>query len=207
MRSPPHRTLLGSRTPQRSRHNGTHGGLGHASQGHEELPPPPPLQQQPCRTAVAYRPPGDHAQARRPHPQPRKSSHANAGRTPAKESGPAGYAPLLPTPRPPSPTTSSPTQASETEKGHTRPQQSQKRRQSNNLPSRRTPPDPPGKPGPSILIILSPIITTTPPGLGILIILPPATSTVPTRGVPRIRKRREGPAISLQRPHGRLDLV
>ena len=70
-----------------------------------------------------------------------------------------------------------------------------------------SPPDPPGKPGLSILVILPPIITTTPPGPGILIILPPATSTAPTRGVPRIRKRREGPAALLQRPHGRLDLV
>ena len=37
--------------------------------------------------------------------------------------------------------------------------------------------------------------------------LPPCTSTAPTRGVPRIRKRRKGPAALLQRSHGRLDLV
>ena len=91
--------------------------------------------------------------------------------------------------------------------GRIRPQLSQKRRQSNHLPTPRTSPDPPGKLRQNILIILPPIITTTPAGPGILIILPPATSTAPTRGVPRIQRGREGPAALLQRPHGRLDLV
>ena len=123
---------------------------------------------------------------------------------PLRDPGPASNTPLLQTPRPPSPTTSSPMQASETEKGRTRPQPSRK---SSDLPIPRTPPDPPSKPGPSILIVLPSIITTAPPGPGILIILPPATSTAPTRGVPRIQKGREGPAALPQRPHGRLDLV
>ena len=86
------------------------------------------------------------------------------------------------------------------------------------------PPDPPGEPrpsilvilppiittappGPSILVILPPITTTAPPGPGILIILPPTTSTAPARGVPRIRKGREGPAALPQRPHRQLDLL
>ena len=124
--SPPHSTLLGSRLPKRPRHNRTHGGLGRAGQGHEELPPSPPLRRQPGRTAMVIRPLGDRAQARRPHAQPRKSEHANAGRTPTTGSGPASNAPLLETRRPPSPATSGPTQASETKKGRTRPQPSQK---------------------------------------------------------------------------------
>ena len=124
-------------------------------------------------------------------------------------------------PTPPSPATSSPTQASETTKGRTRPQPSQK---SSDLPTPCIPPDPPGEPrpsilvilpptittappGPSILVILPPITTTAPPGPGILIILPPATSTAPAQSVPRIRKRREGPTALSQRPHRRLDLV
>ena len=172
--SPPHSTLLGSRTPQQPGHTRTHRALGQAGNGHEHLPPPPPFRKQPGRTAMANRPPGDRTQAHRPHGQPRESDHADAGRTPAKGSGPAGYAPSLPTPRPPSPTTSGPTQASETEKRRTRPEPpaSQIRRQGNNLPTPRTPPDNPGKPGPSILIIL-----------------PPATSTALTQSVPRIQKR------------------
>ena len=144
------------------------------AKGHEELPPSPPLPRQPGRTAMAIESPGDRAQARRPHAQPRESEHANAER-----SGPASSAPLLQTPRPPSPATSSPTQASETKKGRTRPQPSRK---SSDLPTPRTPPDLPGEPRPSILVILPPIITTAPPRPGILIILPPATSTAPARG-------------------------
>ena len=202
--SPPHSTVLGSRLPQQPRHTGTHGGMGHAGQGHEELPPSPPLRRQSGRTAMAIRSPGDHAQARRPHAQPRKCEHGNARRTPTEGSGPASNAPLLQTPRPPSPATSSPTQASKTKKGRTRPQPSRK---SSDLPTPRTPPDPPGEPGPSILVILPPIIITAPPGPGILIILPPATSTAPAKGVPGIRKGRKGPAALLQRPHRRLDLV
>ena len=50
--NPPHSTLLGSRLPQRPRHTGTHGDLGHAGQGHEGLPPSPPLRRQPGRTAM-----------------------------------------------------------------------------------------------------------------------------------------------------------
>ena len=157
--SPPHSTLLGSRLPQRPRHTGTSGGLGHAGQGHAELPPSPTVRRQPGRTAMAIRSPGDRAQAHRPHAQPRESEHANAGRTPTEGSGPASNAPLLQTPRPPRPATSSPTQASETKKGRTRPQPSQK---SSDLPTPRTPPDPPGKPGRSILVILPPIIITAP---------------------------------------------
>ena len=101
----------------------------------------PPPSQAGC-TAMANRPPGDRTQARRPHTQPRKSDHTNAGRTPAKGPRPAVYAPLLPTPRPPSPTASSPTQASKTEKRRTRlrPPASQKRRQGNHLPTPCTPP-------------------------------------------------------------------
>ena len=41
--SPVHSTLLGSRVPQRSRHTGTHRGLGQTGKSHEELPPPPPF--------------------------------------------------------------------------------------------------------------------------------------------------------------------
>ena len=74
-----------------------------AGQGHEELPPSPPLRRQPGVTAMAIRSPGDGAQARRPHAQPRKSEHANTGRTPTEGSGPASNAPLLQTPRPPQP--------------------------------------------------------------------------------------------------------
>ena len=182
----PHSTLLGSRLPEQPRHTGTRGGLGHAGQGHEELPPSPPLRRQPGRTAMAIQSPGDRAQARRPHAQPRESEHANAGRTCTKGSRPASSAPLLQTPRPPSPATSSPTQASETKKGRTCPQPSRK---SSDLPTPRTPPDPPG-----IHVMLPPIITTAPPGPGILIVLPPATSTAPgegTRegGTPRSRRQ------------------
>ena len=219
--SPPHSTLLGSRLPQRPRHTGTHRGLGHAGQGHDELPPSAPLRRQPGRTAMAIRSPGDRAQARRHHAQPRESENANTGRTPTEGSGPASNAPLLQTPRPPSPATSSPPQASETTKGRTRPQPSRK---SSDLPTPRIPPNPPGEPrpsilvilpptittappGPSLLVILPPITTTAPPGPGIPIILPPATSTAPAQSVPRIRKRREGPAALPQRPHRRLDLV
>ena len=104
---------------------------------------------QPSRTATAHTPPRDRTQARRPHAQLRESDHANAGRAPATGPWPAGYAPLLPTPRPPSPTTSSPAKASAAEKSRTRPQPptSQKRRQGNNLPTPRTPSDPPDRPG------------------------------------------------------------
>ena len=206
--SPPYSTLLGT-TLQLPRHTGTHGGLGHSGQGREELPPPPPLGQQLRRTAMANRPPADRTQARRPHAPPRKSDYASAGRAPAEGPGPAGHTRLLATPHPPSPTTSSPTQASETERRRTCPLPSAnlKRRQGNNFPTPCTAPNPPGKPGPSILIILSPTTTTTLPGPSILIMLPPASSTAPTRSVPKFQKGREGPAAFPQRPNGRLDLV
>ena len=196
--------LLGSRLPQRPGHTGTHRGLGQAGQGHEELPPTPPLRRQPRRTAMANRSPGDRTQARRHRTQPRESENANTGRTPTEGSRPASNAPLLPTPCPPSPATSSPTQANETTKGRTRPQPSRK---SSNLPTPRIPPDPPDEPRPSILVILPPTTTTAPPGPGILIILPPATSTGPAQSVPRVQKRCEGPTALPQRPHRRLDLV
>ena len=150
--------------------------------------------------------------------QPRESENANTGRTPTEGSKPASNALLLQTP---CPATSSPTQANETTKGRTRPQPTRK---SSDLPIPRIPPDPPGEPrpsilvilpptnttappGPSILVILPPTSTTAPPGPGILIILPPATSTAPARSVPRVRKRCEGPTALPQRPHRRLDLV
>ena len=88
-------------------------------------------------------------------------------------------------------------------KAHPSPTKQEKQRP----PNPRTPPDSPGKPGPSILVILPPIITTPPPGPGVLIILPPATSSAPTRGVPRVRQGRKGPAALPHRPHGQLDLV
>ena len=83
------------------------------------------------------------------------------------------------------PATSSPTQASETKKGRTRPQPSRK---SSNLPTPRTPPDPPGKPGPSMLVILPPIITTAPPGPGILIIVPLPPAPPPPEAYPGFEK-------------------
>ena len=131
-------------------------------------------------------------------------SHAKATmQTPAepqlRDPGQQATHPLFKPHAPQSPTTSSPTQASETAKGRTRFQPSQK---SISPRTPRTPPDPPGKPGPSILVILPPIITINPPGPGVLIILPPATSTAPTRGVPRVRQGREGPAALPQRRHG-----
>ena len=55
--SPRNSTLLVSRVPQRPRHNRTHRGLGHAGQGHEELPPPPLLRQQPGRMPWPTDPP------------------------------------------------------------------------------------------------------------------------------------------------------
>ena len=116
-----------------------------------------PFERQPGCTAMAFRSRGDRAQARRPHAQPRESEHANACGTPTKRSGPASNTPLLQTPLPPSPATCSPTQASETKKGRTRPRPSRK---SSDVPTPRTPPDPPGKPGPSILVVLAPLITT-----------------------------------------------
>ena len=136
-------------------------------------------------------------------------SHAKANmQTPAepplRDPGQQATHPFFKSHAPQGPATSSPTQASEMKKGRTGPQLSWK---SSDLPTPCTPPDPPSKPGPSILVILPPIITAAPPGPGILINLPPATSTAPARGVPRIRKGREGPAALPQRPHGRLDLV
>ena len=95
--------LKGPPAAQTHRNPRKPGCLGQAGQGHEELPPPPPFRRQPRRTAMANRPPGGRAQARPPHAQPRESGHANAGRTPAKGSGPASNAPLLQTPLPPVP--------------------------------------------------------------------------------------------------------
>ena len=103
---------------------------------------------------------------------------------------------------PPSPATSSPPEASETTKGRTRPQPSRK---SSDLPTPCVPPDPPGEPrqsilvilpptittappGPSILVILPPITTIAQPGSGILIILPPATSHPPPKAYPGFEK-------------------
>ena len=102
-----------------------------------------PFDDSPAALPWPSNPPGDRAQAHRPHAQPRESEHANAGRTPTKGSGPASNAPLLQTPRPPSPATSSPNEADETQKGRTCPQPSRK---SSDLPTPRTPSDPPSKP-------------------------------------------------------------
>ena len=140
-------------------------------------------------------------------------SHAKANmQTPAeptlRDPGQQATHPFFDPHAPPAPLAPVPAKRARQTKGRTRPGPSRK---SSDLPTPRTPTDPPGEPrpsilvilppiittappGPSILIILPPIITTTTPGPGILIILPPATSTAPARGVPRIPKGREGPA-------------
>ena len=131
-------------------------------------------------------------------------SHAKANmQTPAepplRDAGQQTTHPFFKPHAPPAPLPPVPPKRARQKRGAPAPNQAGK---GSDLPTPRTPPDPSGKPGPSILVILPPIITTTPPGPGILIILPPATSTTPARGVPRIRKGREGPAALPQRPHG-----
>ena len=143
-------------------------------------------------------------------------SHAKAkmqtpAEPPLRDPGQQATHPLFKPHAPPSPATSSPAQASETAKGHTRPQPSRK---SSDLSTPRIPPDPPGEPRPSIILILPPTTTTAPPGASILVILPPsttaappgpgiliipppATSTAPAQGVPRIRK---GENVKVQQP-------
>ena len=95
MGNPPHSTLLGSRIPQRPGHTGTHGGLGQAGQGHEELPPPPRFRQQPGRTAMANRPPDNMrrlADLTRNHTKATMQTPAEA---PVRDPGQQGTHPLF----------------------------------------------------------------------------------------------------------------
>ena len=196
MGSPLHSTPLGSRVPQWPRHTGTQGGLqAKATRNyhlHHPLNNSPTALPWPTESPETVRKLVDLTRSQA------KATMQTPPEPPLRDLGQQATQPLLQTPRPPSQTTSAPDQASQTEKGRTRPQPSRK---NSNLPTPRIPPDPPGKPGPSILVISPPIITTTPAGPGILIILPPATSTAPTRGIPRIQKGCEGPATLPQRPH------
>ena len=118
--SPLHGALLGPRVPQRSRHTGTHGGLGYAGKGYEELPPLPPRRRQPTRITMADGPPRNSTETCQPHTKPREGDHENTGGTPGAGPRPAGYTPLPPSPRPSGPNTSSPAEASREEKGHSR---------------------------------------------------------------------------------------